>query len=104
LKGETTMASITSKLLGVNKLGISMTITMKGDLGEHCLTIRSTQEMRHAWNYSLATPDGTCFRLKCDEFLHDNDRELFSHENIFHVSDMMHKVMTLGYREGTNAA
>jgi hypothetical protein len=98
------MASITSKLLGVNKLGISMTITMKGDLGEHCLTIRSTQEMRSAWHYSLAMPDGRCFSLKCDEFLHEDFMETFDPENIFHVSAMMQKVMVLGHIIGTNAA
>ena len=42
------MASITAKLLGVNKLGVSMNIIMNSDMGEHSLVIRSTQERRYA--------------------------------------------------------
>ena len=97
------MASITAKLLGVNKLGISMTITMNGDMGEHCLTIKSSTKF-HDWHYYLAMPDGRCFSLKCDEFLHEDFMETFDPENIFHVSAMMQKVMVLGHIIGTNAA
>jgi hypothetical protein len=97
------MASITAKLLGVNKLGISMTITMNGDMGEHCLTIKASNKV-YDWHYYLAMPDGRCFSLKCDEFLHEDFMETFDPENIFHVSAMMQKVMVLGHIIGTNAA
>lgn len=98
------MASITAKLLGVNKLGVSMNITMNSDMGEHSLVIRSTQERRYAWMYYLGMPDGRCFHLKCDEFLHDDYIECFDPENIFHVSTMMQKIMVLGHVVGSNAA
>ena len=98
------MASITSKLLGVNKLGVSMNIIMNSDMREHSLVIRSTQERRYAWMYYLGMPDGRCFHLKCDEFLHEDFMETFDPENIFHVSAMMQKIMVVGHLVGSNAA
>ncbi len=100
------MASITAKLLGVNKLGISMTVTMNGDMGEHCMTIRASNKV-HDWHYYLSTPDGTCFALRCDEFLHDDSSgamESFDVNNIFHVTAMMQKVMALGSKTLAAAA
>ena len=54
--------------------------------------------------YYLGMPDGRCFHLKCDEFLHDDEIESFDAENIFHVSAMMHKIMSVGHLIGSNAA
>ena len=92
------MASIKSAIQNINASGISIEIVMdNGIKGDHVLTIKSNQENRYAWTYTMTDPQGNHWRLRSDYFLHDGLNE-FDQEDIFHVSAMAQTVMATGHQ------
>lgn len=90
------MASIKSAISSISEVGITVDIVMdNGIKGDHVLTIKSNQQNRYAWTYTLTDPQGNYWRLRSNHFLHDGLHN-FDPEDIFHVSAMASQVKATG--------